>query len=116
MEQGKERISPIILTMEDGTEYTLEFNRKTVDFAERRGFKLDDVGDYMMVKVPELFFYAFMMHHPYITKKQTDEILFEKLKGINDEVLRRLTELFTQGYDTLINSGEAKNSNVTITM
>lgn len=111
-----EKVSPIILTMEDGTEYTLEFSRKSVEFAERRGFKLDDLGDYMMTRVPELFYYAFYMHHPYMTKKQTDDILFNKLGGISEEMLTRLGELHAQGYETLINSGESKNSKVTITM
>ena len=111
-----EKVSPIILTMEDGTEYTLEFSRKSVEFAEKRGFKFDELGDYMMMRVPELFYYAFRMHHSYMTKKQTDEILFDKLGGISEEVLTRLGELYAQGYDTLVNSGESKNSKVTISM
>ena len=111
-----EKVSPIILTMEDGTEYTLEFSRKSVEFAEKRGFKIDELGDYMMTRVPELFYYAFYMHHPMMTKKQTDEILFDKLGGVNEEMIVRLGELYEQGYSTLINSGDSKNSKVTITM
>lgn len=111
-----EKVSPIILTMEDGTEYTLEFSRKSVEFAEKRGFKMDELGDYMMTRVPELFYYAFRMHHPTMTKTQTDNILFDKLGGLNEEVLVRLGELFAQGYDTLINSDDSKNSKVTISM
>lgn len=111
-----EKVSPIILTMEDGTEYTLEFSRKSVEFAEKRGFKMEELGDYMMTRVPELFYYSFYMHHPMMTKKQTDEILFEKLGGVSEEMLVRLGELYEQGYATLINSGGSKNSTVTITM
>lgn len=111
-----EKVNPIILTMEDGTEYTLEFSRKSIEFAEKRGFKMDELSEYMMTRVPELFYYSFGMHHPNITKKQTDDILFEKLGGLSEEVLTRLGELYAQGYESLINSDTSKNSTVTITM
>lgn len=111
-----EKVNPIILTMEDGTEYTLEFSRKSIEFAEKRGFKMEELGDYMMTRVPELFYYAFYMHHPMMTKKQTDDILFNKLGGVTEEMLVRLGELHAQGYESLINSSESKNSKVTITM
>ena len=111
-----EKVNPIILTMEDGTEYTLEFSRKSIEFAEKRGFKMDELGDYMMTRVPELFYYSFRMHHPMMTKKPTDEILFDKLGGMSEEMLTRLGELHAQGYESLINSDESKNSKVTITM
>jgi len=110
-----ERVKPIILTMEDGTEYTLEFSRKTVEWAERRGFSMDDLSDHMMIRVPELFYYSFRMHHPSITKQQSDTILFDDMGGINEDVVKRLGELYAQGYESLINS-EAKNSKVTITL
>lgn len=111
-----EKVKPIILTMEDGTEYTLEFSRKSIEFAEKRGFKMDELGDYMMTRVPELFYYSFRMHHSTMTKKQTDDILFDKLGGMSEEMLTRLGELYAQGYESLINSEESKNSKVTITM
>lgn len=111
-----EKVNPIILTMEDGTEYTLEFSRKSIEFAEKRGFKMDELSDYLMTRVPELFYYSFRMHHPMMTKKQTDEILFDKLGGMSEEMLTRLGELYAQGYESLINSEETKNSKVTITM
>lgn len=111
-----EKVNPIILTMEDGTEYTLEFSRKSIEFAEKRGFKFDELSDYLMTRVPELFYYSFRMHHANMTKKQTDDILFEKLGGMSEAMLTRLGELYAQGYESLINSEESKNSKVTITM
>lgn len=110
-----ERVKPILLTMEDGTEYTLEFSRKSVEWAERRGFSMDDLSDHMMIRVPELFYYAFRMHHPQITKQQSDDILFEQMGGINEDIVKRLGELYAQGYESLINA-EPKNSKVTITL
>lgn len=111
-----EKVNPIKLTMEDGTEYTLEFSRKSIELAERDGFKIEELGDYMMTRVPQLFYFAFKMHHPMMTKIQTDEILFKKLNGMSEEMLTRLGELYAQGYESLINSDTSKNSTVTITM
>lgn len=110
-----ERVNPIVLTMEDGTEYTLDFTRKTVEWAERRGFSMDDLSEHMMIRVPELFYYAFRKNHPNITKQQSDKILFEDMGGMSEELLKRLGELYSQGYESLINS-ETKNSKVTITL
>ena len=110
-----ERVNPIVLTMEDGTEYTLDFTRKTVEWAERRGFSMDDLSEHMMIRVPELFYYAFRKNHPNVTKQQSDKILFEDMGGMSEELLKRLGELYSQGYESLINS-ETKNSKVTITL
>lgn len=110
-----ERVNPIVLTMEDGTEYTLDFTRKTVEWAERRGFSMDDLSEHMMIRVPELFHYSFRKNHPNITKQQSDKILFEEMGGMSEDLLKRLGELYSQGYESLINS-EPKNSKVTITL
>jgi len=111
-----EKINPINLMLEDGTEYTLEFSRETTEWAERRGFDMNDLDKHMMIRVPELFYYAFRMHQPRMTKAQTDKILFDELGGLSQELLTRLCELYAQGYNTLINEEAVKNSKVTITM
>lgn len=97
----------------DGKEYTLEFSRKTVADAERGGFTIDDITEHMMVRVPELFYYAFKMHHPFIKKTDTDKILFEGFGGLTNEELKRLGDLYAEPYNSLINKeedGESKNS------
>ena len=109
-----ERINPMIINVGD-KEYTLEFNRKTAKMAELGGFKRDDVDDKLMTRIPELFYYAFKMHHPNITKEKTDEILFESLEGLTQKELDRLAALYSAPYKTLINeSGERKNGTVTV--
>lgn len=105
--------NPIILKMEDGTEYTLDFTRKTVEYAERCGFDMSELGSKMMVRVPELFFYSFRKNHPQLTKDETDEILFDKMGGMNEALMSALGTLFTQAYNSLINE-DAKNSKVTV--
>ena len=91
-----EKVKPIILhDSETGTDYTLEFNRESVKFAESRGFKIEDVGDYPMTKIPEMFFYAFRAHHKRLSKNQTDK-LYEKMGGLTPQIIKRLMELYQQ--------------------
>lgn len=106
-----ERVKPIVLKFSDDEgnvtdEYTLEFNRETIKFAEARKFDIDDVSKYPMTKIPELFWYAFRWHHPSMSKAQTDKIFFENLggfEGVPDGFGARLGELynapFTASFD-----------------
>lgn len=112
-----ERIEPIRLNFEDGTEYVLEFSRKTVSDAEKAGFVRTDVTDKLMTRIPELFYFAFKMHHPTIKREATDKILFEDLEGLTDELIERLIDLFNAPYETLINDrGKPKNPKLTVIM
>lgn len=113
--EEKKKVEPIVLQYENGTTYTLEFSRETVKMAERAGFDPREVGNKSMMQVPMLFFYAFMMHHPSISREKTDSILFDDLGGVSEAISARLTELFTEPYRTLFNeSGEVKNAKLTV--
>ena len=115
--EEKKRIDPIKLKFKDGREYTLEFSRESVAEAEDGGFKRFDFVDKLMKRTTEIFYYSFKMHHPDITKEETDKILFDDLGGMNEKILDRLTDLFNAPYDTLVNeSGKPKNANLTIQM
>lgn len=111
-----ERIKPIILRdNENGTEYTLEFNRESIVFAEAHGFDINDVSRFPMTKVPELFYYAFRMHHKNVSKEKTDRILFEDLGGIEgmpEGMGARLGELYAVPFKSM--TGEGKNGKVTV--
>lgn len=111
-------VKPIIIKDEEkNVEYTLEFNRESVKFAESRGFKFEDVADYPMTKVPELFYYAFRMHHKNIARNQTDKILFEDLGGIPSGMIERLAELYQAPFEALsvLDEGEeVKNPKMTV--
>ena len=98
----EEKVKPIILhDLENDEDYTLEFDRDSVKFAESRGFDIEDVGKFPMTKVPELFFYAFRMHHPKMARNQTDRILFDVLKGLPEGVAERLGALYSVPYEAL---------------
>ena len=108
-----ERVKPIIIKdAANKREYTLEFDRDAVRFAESRGFKLEDVDAYTMTKVPEFFWYAFRMHHKSVALNQAEEILRE-IGGLNEAIARRLVELWMQTYESLGNE-ETKNPEVTV--
>lgn len=110
-------VKPIIIKSKD-TEYTLEFNRESVKFAESRGFMFEDVSNFPMSKIPELFFYAFRMHHKNVAREKTDKLLFEELGGLPQGAIERLVELYCAPFESLtIEEGaEPKNSKWTVEM
>lgn len=115
MAEVNERVKPIILkNNETGEEYTLEFNRDTVRFAEARGFDINDVSRYPMTKLPELFFYAFRMHHKNVSREKTDRILFDDLGGMPDGMAERLGTLYGVPFEALANGENGKNGKMTV--
>ncbi|MCM1364658.1 MAG: DUF5055 domain-containing protein [Faecalibacterium sp.] len=122
---SKEKVNPIIITdNETNKEYTLEFSRESVKFAEMKRCTPDEVMDNLMTKLPEFFFIAFRMHHKSISREKTDKILFDDLKGVNKKFVTRLIELYNVPFDCLIkddeesdesHDGEEKNAKMTVT-
>lgn len=111
-----QNVRPVIVTDDEtGAEYTLEFTRDSVRFAEARGFKIADVADYPMTKVPELWFYAFRAHHKNVSRAKTDELL-NGLGGIPDGLLERLGELYAAPFSALTDGQTEENPRVTVTL
>ena len=99
-----EKIKPIILKdNEKNTEYTLEFSRDTVRFAEARGFIPDEIDKYPMTKIYEFFWLAFRMHHPNMAKANTDKIIDDwgGIQNIPEGLLERLGQLYAAPFGTL---------------
>ena len=120
-----EQVKPLVLQFKkEKKEYTLEFNRDTIRFAEARGFVPDDVDKYPMTKIYEFFWLAFRMHHPSMSRANTDKIIDEDWGGIRnipDGVLERLGQLYAAPFGALIEDEtdeekveREKNSNVTV--
>lgn len=107
-------IKPIRLKYEDGTEYVLEFSAQTVKEAEGAGFVIGEVLNKPMTYIPLLFFYAFKKNHPSISKKKTDEILFEDMGGLSEEVQERLVELYLEPVNMLGGDGQPKNAQMRV--
>lgn len=99
-----EQVKPVVLKdKKKKKEYTLEFSRDSVRFAESRGFIPDDVDKYPMTKIYEFFFYAFRMHHPSVSRAETDAILdgWGGIRNIPDGLLERLGELYAAPFGAL---------------
>jgi len=113
-----EKVNPLVITINETKEkFVLEFSRESVKFAEQRGFDINDVGKYPMTKIPELFYYAFRMHHKNISRERADRILYDELNGLPDGMLERLGLLYSEPFEALSaikEDGEAKNSRVTV--
>lgn len=111
-----ENVKPIVITDgESGNEYTLEFNRETVCIAESRGLNINDGFTKQMTTFRELFYCSFLMHHPKITKAETDHILFDCIGGLDGEMCNRLGMLFGIPYRSLLRAGdETKNPKWTV--
>lgn len=104
---------PLRFKTQNGREFVLEFNRRTVQLAEKGGFNIEKFDESMMNSIPELFFYAFKMHHAWIKKEETDRILFDEFCGLKEDEIKQLIELYTAPYDALLNTttgGDEKNS------
>lgn len=97
---------PLRFKTSDGREFALEFNRRTVQMAEKNGFDVSKVDEKMMNSIPELFYYAFKKNHAWIKREETDRILFEEFGGLTTDEMKRLVELYSAPYDALLNSGE----------
>ena len=117
-----EKLTPITLTnSETGKTYTLEFNRRTCALAENAGISVSKLADEdrLMSVYPELFYHAFLMHHPTVKKAETDRILFDEIGGFTPELMTRLVELFAQPYNSLVKQegeGDGKNAKWSVTL
>lgn len=119
-----ERVNPVRITDHKGIirnqddVYELDFNRESVRFAEARGFKVEEVDQYPVTKVSELFYFAFRMNHRNVAKDKTDKFM-EAWGGVPKSVLERLVLLYNQA--TMSNTFQfdedaEKNSDVTVEM
>ena len=112
---AQERVKPIIIRDKaNNKEYTLEYNRDTVKFEEQRGFRLVDVDNFPMTKMPEFFWLAFRMHHQSVSLNQAEKLL-EKIGGMSSAMASRLGELYAAPFDYLTpDEDEVKNSEVEV--
>lgn len=98
-----ERLNPMVITDPDnGREYTLEYSRKTVAKTEQAGLDVNRLESASMTMIPLLFWGAFLMHHPHMTREQTDKILFDGLGGLSEDEMAYLGKLYAAPFQTLI--------------
>lgn len=98
------------LKTDDGKEYILSFDRKTVKRMEKNGFRIEDTWEHPVLGIPELFHGAFQIKQQGITREQTEKIL----EGVanKEALIMKLIEMYQEPVDTLFNEPkeEAKNA------
>lgn len=91
----------------ENSEYVLEFNRKSVEMLERRGFVAEDLVKAPMINLPTLFNGAFQMHHKGMTMDKTNKIL-ENIKDTTG-LISKLAEMYNEPILALIDDTDEKN-------
>ena len=97
----------------NGTEYTLEFTRRTVEQMEREGFVAEEVKTKPMTMLPTLFAGAFKAHHRFVKPDVIDEI-FSKMTNKTD-LIGRLAEMYNEPLAALVDEPAESSGNVTWT-
>lgn len=122
MSESLDRVAPIRLTdnkgiiRQPGEVYELDFSRESIVFAENRGFKVDDVAEYPVTRVPDLFYYAFRKKHRNVSREKTDKFM-EAWGGLPESVLKRLIVLYNQAaMSNSIQTDEDAEKNETATV
>lgn len=100
-----------IVLKHEGKEYTLEFNRKTIQAMERSGFIASEIGDKMATSLPALFAGAFQMHHRFLDKRVIDE-MFDNITK-KEEFLSHLVEMYKEPLEALVEEPEESEGNIT---
>lgn len=93
-----------------GTQYTLEFTRRTVEQMEKEGFVADDIMHKPMTMLPTLFAGAFKAHHKFVKREVIDEI-FAKMTNKGD-LIGRLAEMYNEPIMALVEEPDASSENL----
>lgn len=93
-----------------GTDYCLEFTRKSVEQMERNGFVASDIQDKPMTVLPALFAGAFLANHRWAKKEVIDEI-FSKMTNKID-LIGKLSEMYNEPIMALVDEPDEAEGNV----
>lgn len=96
-----------------GTQYTLEYTRRTVEQMEREGFVADDIRNKPMTMLPTLFAGAFKAHHKGVKREVINEI-FAKMTDKGD-LIGCLAEMYNEPILALVDEPAASSENLTWT-
>lgn len=93
-----------------GTEYTLEYTRKTIETMERQGFNLNKIADAPMTTLPTMFAGAFLAHHKFVKREVVEEI-YESMTN-KEELIGKLAEMYNEPIAALMGEPEESEGNV----
>ena len=95
----------------NGTQYTLEFTRRSVEQMEREGFVAEDIQSKPMTMLPALFAGAFKAHHRFVKPEVINEI-FSKMTNKGD-LIGKLAEMYNEPIMALIDEPAESSENLT---
>lgn len=84
----------------EGTDYCLEFTRKSVETMEKQGFVATDITTKPMTTLPALFAGAFLANHRFVKKETVDKI-FSAMTN-KDDLIGKLAEMFNEPIMALV--------------
>jgi hypothetical protein len=96
-----------------GTDYTLEFTRRTVEQMEREGFVAEDIKTKPMTLLPTLFAGAFKAHHRFVKPEVISDI-FAKMTN-KGELIGKLAEMYNEPILALVDEPDESSENLTWT-
>lgn len=113
MAKKAEEIRPLVLTNEEeGKTITIEFNKAVILRMEDEGFSGEVLAEKAqnapMTAFSTLFYYGMLMHQPETRKEEAVDFFFDNI-GADDEIMERLTNLFTKPYQDMM-TAKRKNS------
>lgn len=120
----EDKVNPIRITdhkgiiYNPGDVYELDFSRESILFAESKGFRVEDVVDYPVTNISNLFYYAFRKNHKSVSREKTDKFI-AAWGGVSEGVLKRLIELYNQAATSnniQTDEDAEKNAAVTVEM
>ena len=97
----------------EGTDYTLEFTRRTVAEMEKKGFVASEVEQKPMLTLPALFEGAFLAHHRFVKKDIIDNI-FSQMTD-KEALIGKLAEMYNEPILALVEEPEVGEGNVSWT-
>ena len=93
-----------------GTDYCLEYTRKSVETMEKNGFVASEIETKPMTVLPALFAGAFLAHHRFIKPEVVEEI-FSKMRN-KQELIGKLAEMYNEPIKALIDEPEESEGNL----
>ena len=97
----------------NGTDYTLEFTRRTVEQMEREGFVADDIKTKPMTMLPTLFAGAFKAHHR-LVKREVIDAIYDKMTD-KTGLIAALAAMYNEPLMALLDEPAESSENLTWT-
>lgn len=94
----------------NGTDYVLEYNRKSIEFMERQGFVLSELIEKPMLMLPMAFEGLFLKNHKNVKRTEVEEI-YNKFKN-KDSLIQTIADMLNETYSTLQEEPEGNEGNI----